>query len=73
MIAAGLRATLVGMLWVGLIYAAAETRALAQDHPKAKTEVGIIFEMPDPRYTDEFKNEVIPALMEAAAAAIARV
>lgn len=38
---------------------------------QAKTEVGVVFLLPDPRYTDEFRNEDIPGLTASAAAAVA--
>ena len=70
MITATARTVLITMIASGLVLVA-PAQVLSQNHDRAKTEVGVIFTISDPHYTDEFKDEAIPALNEAAAAAIA--
>jgi hypothetical protein len=69
------RRTIRGLLLAALIcllHAFLETaEAQETDRLKVRTKVAIAFDMRDPRYTDEFRDEGLPLLKEAAGRAIA--
>lgn len=64
-----------GMIAFGLLCTAPAHPASSQGPPQAgavaKTRVAIAFEMPDPRYTDDFRSDELAELRSAAASAVA--